>query len=72
MQKHRFRHTVAAALLAAAPFARADVTVTTAGDLATALTSSPAGTSVLLGDNLDLTGWTTVDGFVPYTVILLR
>ena len=51
---------------------RADVTVTTAGDLATALTNSPAGTRVLLDDNRDLTGWTTVDGFVPCTVILLR
>ena len=49
------------ALLTTASFARADVTVTTAADLATALATSP--NTVLLGADLDLTGWTTVDGF---------
>ena len=63
MQKNRSRLSIAATILALAHFARADVTVTTAADLATALTTSPAGTKVLLGDNLDLTGWTTVDAF---------
>ena len=61
------RHTTALAIASAAIMAvssRANaVTVTTAADLATALSTSPAGTRVLLGDNLDLTGWTTVDGF---------
>ena len=39
------------------------VNVTTAAGLATALTTSPAGTTVTLGDNIDCTGWTTVDSF---------
>ena len=61
MRNRRSRFALAAALLAAAPLARADVTVTTAADLATALSTSP--NTVLLGADLDLTGWTTVNGF---------
>ena len=61
MHMPRFHVVSAALLLLAAPFARADVTVTTAADLATALATSP--NTVLLGADLDLTGWTTVDGF---------
>ena len=37
--------------------------VTTAADLATALTESPAGTIVTLGADIDCSGWTTVDSF---------
>ena len=39
------------------------VNVSTASDLATALTTSPAGTTITLGADIDCTGWTTVDGF---------
>ncbi len=61
MQKLRSRLSIAAAIFVLAHFARADVTVTTAADLATALASSP--NTVLLGADIDMTGWTTVDGF---------
>ena len=39
------------------------VDVSTAADLAEALTTSPAGTTVTLGADIDCTGWTTVDSF---------
>lgn len=39
------------------------VDVSTAADLATALTTSPAGATVTLGADIDCTGWTTVDSF---------
>ena len=39
------------------------VGVSTAADLATALTTSQAGTTVTLGADIDCTGWATVDSF---------
>ena len=39
------------------------VNVSTASDLATALTTSPAGTTITLGADIDCTGWATVDSF---------
>ena len=39
------------------------VDVSTAADLAEALTTSPAGTTVTLGADIDCTGWATVDSF---------
>ncbi|MBQ3806787.1 MAG: InlB B-repeat-containing protein [Kiritimatiellae bacterium] len=39
------------------------VEVFTAADLAEALTTSPDGTTVTLGADIDCTGWTTVDSF---------
>ena len=64
MRFHPSRLAIAAAtvsLLVVSPLARADVTVTTAADLATELATSP--NTIQLGADIDLTGWTTVDGF---------
>ena len=58
------RHTLRALLITvlfAGATAAHGVTVTTKADLATALATT--GNTVLLGNDLDLTGWTTVDGF---------
>ena len=61
MRTLRFRLALAAVLIATAPFAWADVTVTTAAEFATALATP--GNTLVLGNDIDLTGWTTVDGF---------
>ena len=61
MKLFKFAFAVTLILCSSCGFA---VGVSTAADLATALTTSPAGTTVTLGADIDCTtGWTTVDGF---------
>ena len=54
---------LAAGIVAVSFCGQADVSVSTASDLATALTTSSAGTTVTLVGDIDCSGWTTVDGF---------
>ncbi len=60
MKLFKFAFSVTLILCSSCCFA---VNVTTAADLAEALTTSPAGTTVTLGADIDCTGWTTVDSF---------
>ena len=60
MKLFKFAFAVTLILCSSYGFA---VDVITAADLATALTTSSAGTTVTLGADIDCTGWTTVDSF---------